>query len=345
VVSLLVTYRFQGHHSKLPFSYVSPDGTMGTVAPDVLPRLLPGSSSSTCGTALLEVCVGAYASPSKPLLVVDDEALANEMQQMLRICSAQKPGFTTDASFSSEVQAACRLSSEQRDEVLMDMGLALQQQHASGSTGCLLSQQEVGLKAAQLLSFACDMGWVRCASRLLPIAIRYQGGSLGIVKGEKLVASMDGCCSRADSSKAKFPAVEELSLIHRAVRSGNLLLVAGLLQWSQQYKMAVQARCPVEACLKVLDDECLGDCEPCTDECPQACSGAASCCPLQTAGCCSAAASAASPLPPLPLWVSNQRADVRGPGGLTPLHLAAFLRDARVAVVLLGNCPAAAFTR
>ncbi len=112
----------------------------------------------------------------------------------------------------------------------------------------------------------------------------------------------------AAHSVLSAPAQTGLTLMHRAVRSGSVAAVACLLR----HGSGMRRHHPP-----------LGSCDS---------ASAASDVTLPAADGVHAAAA----------WC---HADVRGPGGLTPLHLASLLEDASIALLLLARCPPSALTR
>jgi len=229
---------------------------------------LGARSAHRCGVAWLEVQRGAWLSAARPVLLVDDAAIAAEVSQL------RQPG--------------CRavLSSEEVECLVCDLGAVLA--HAPAAThkhkvdgSCCHTHDEpllagglphavVAHKARQLLVFACDMGWAAVAARVLPLATAQCSCASEVVAAVNQASPV--------SQRAGSQGVKGLSLLHRVVRSGNVALLQGVLHWGQVagYK-----------------------------------------------------------------W----RADRSGPGGITPLHLAALQDDAHILLALLDHAPAGAFTR
>lgn len=282
---------------------------------------------------MLEVCKGAYASPPRPLLLVDDEAMATEVRQLAacivpdgetqggpmtaaaaRAGGGGVGGRRSAGSRGGAGRRGCRLSPDEADALLLDLGLVLQHIQeeqettalASGDLGrqALAAAAQVSgldrpsllLKARRLLAFACDMGWVVVAARLMPLATsgcRSHAHAIQVINRASAASAptvprspplCGGLLPLPLPGKGK--GTGGLSLLHRAVRSGSTPLVAWLLQWS-------------------------------------------------TAAEAGGGGGAGS-------W----HADQRGPLGVTPLHLAALLEDGGVvAAMLLRHCPGGAFTR
>ncbi|KAG1672795.1 hypothetical protein FOA52_002783 [Chlamydomonas sp. UWO 241] len=287
-----------------------------------LPLGAGSSDGGGCGVAMLEVVQGAYAWSVRPLLVVDDAGLAAEVAQLASVttpatCAARAAREAAEAAEGGEGPCAnfpgWQLTPDQVDAVLVDLGLVLAHIGSCGSCGSgsgsgsgsagpdapaphghpRLPHACLTLKARRLLAFACDMGWACVAQRVLPIAMAPCGGASATVDAvhaattpspaRTLPSLVWAPASNSNSSpSAPHQSVGSsgagLSLLHRAVRSGSLSLVSGMLHWGLERGYA---------------------------------------------------------------W----RGDTAGPGGLTPLHLAALVEDARIAVLLLDHCPPGALTR
>ncbi|WIA40659.1 hypothetical protein OEZ86_004365 [Tetradesmus obliquus] len=152
----------------------------------------------------VEVARGAFLSQPRPVLVVADPLLAQE------VCALQ--------ALEGSV-----LSSSQVDALLLDLGLVLR--HISSSSGASTAPAAAGIghaaiaeKARRLIAFACDQGWVAVASAVLPLA-----SACGTCAHDIVAAIHDST------------AQDGLSLLHRAVRSGSPRLVAGLLAWGHDH--------------------------------------------------------------------------------------------------------------
>ena len=262
------------------------------------------------GVAMLELCKGAFASQPRPLLVVDDEALAAEVCQLAACIFPTAPeggaaaaaaalvGGRRSATVRTAGRGRCRMCPAEADALLMDLGLVLQhildeREPAAPASG--LDKASLQLKARRLLAFACDMGWVVVTARLMPLA------AAGCRSHAHAIQAIDRASASTPSAlrsplgahlwgeilpPGKGKEAGGLSLLHRAVRSGSAPLVAWLLQWSSTAYGGGK----------------------------------------EVTGC----------------W----RADRRGPLGVTPLHLAALLEDGGVvATMLLRHCPGGAFNR
>ena len=261
---------------------------------------------------MLELCKGAFASPPRPLLVVDDEALAAEVCQLAACIVPTAPdggaaaaaatlvGGRRSAMVRATGRGGCRMIPAEADALLMDLGLVLQhiqdEQEEPTAPGSALDRASLQLKARRLLAFACDMGWVAVTARLMPLAAAgCRSNSQAIQAIDRASASPPFAALRSPHMrggllppwyKGEGAGGDSLSLLHRAVRSGSAPLVAWLLQWSST-----------------------------ADEGGK-----------EGTGC----------------W----RADRRGPLGVTPLHLAALLEDGGVvATMLIRHCPGGAFNR
>lgn len=174
--------------------------------------------ASVAGAALLwvEVSKGAFLSEAQPVLVVQEAALAEEVAQLGELAEGQ-------------------LSAAQRTSLLVDLSLVLQHIHAganscgsgahagtgAGSGGGLrhapgLSHHAIADKARRLLAFAADRGLAALAAAVLPLASAACDCAADIVAAIHASTAQDG-----------------LSLLHRAVRSGSLPLVTGMLAWGR----------------------------------------------------------------------------------------------------------------
>jgi len=173
-----------------------------------------------CGVATVECSRGVYAYPPRPLLVVDSDELAMEVQQLSDCVT--KPSQGSDNA--QDGRARWSLDQAQVDAVLVDLGLVLS--HLGGNDGHVdvLPLDMMCLKARRLLAFACDMGWYAVAQRVLPLAMRIYGNA----------------SSTVDAVDAAVPC-GGLSLLHRAARSGSLPLVHGMLHWGFAHGYAWRA--------------------------------------------------------------------------------------------------------
>ncbi|GIL66303.1 hypothetical protein Vafri_19898 [Volvox africanus] len=172
-----------------------------------------------CGPAWVEVTRGAYLSPAKQLLVARDEALVDEINKL-------------DVRNGPLHQGTVEL-------LLQDMAVVLQ--HIAGEPGARaqLPHSAIALKARRLLAFACDMGWAAVASAVLPLACASCSCAAEIVAAIH-AASVPSSSSAATGDK------RGLTLLHRAVRSGSIPLLAGMLAWgdSHGYRWRVDAAGP-----------------------------------------------------------------------------------------------------
>lgn len=146
-----------------------------------------------CGTALVELSCGSVLTNSKPIMVVDDPAVAAEINRL----SVEK----------------LERGQEELDSLLVDLGLVFQHLSGQAAVGC--GTTILAEKARRTLAFACDMGWVHVAAKVLPLA------SCKCSCAADVVAAIHASTTRYDG----------LSLLHRAVRSGSLELVKGVLNW------------------------------------------------------------------------------------------------------------------
>lgn len=81
-----------------------------------------------------------------------------------------------------------------------------------------MDHHTIATKARRLLAFACDLGWAAVASRVLPLA------TAKCSCANEMVAAIHASTSSQPGG---------LSLLHRAVRSGNLALIQGMLHWGK----------------------------------------------------------------------------------------------------------------
>ncbi|KXZ55451.1 hypothetical protein GPECTOR_2g1000 [Gonium pectorale] len=171
------------------------------------------------GPVWVEVTRGAYLSPAKQLLVARDEALVDEISKL-------------------DVRNG-PLSSETVDVLIQDLALVLQ--HIAGEAGVTaqLPHAAIALKARRLLAMACDMGWAAVASAVLPLACARCSCAA------EMVAAIHAASVPSSGAGAGGDA-RGLTLLHRAVRSGSIPLLAGVLAWgdSHGYRWRVDAAGP-----------------------------------------------------------------------------------------------------
>ncbi|KAG2485925.1 hypothetical protein HYH03_015369 [Edaphochlamys debaryana] len=211
-----------------------------------------------CGPVWVEVSRGAYLSPAKQLLVARDEVLVEELNK-LDVRGGPIPTHVVEA-------------------LMQDMAIVLQ--HIAGQPGVAaqLPHAAVALKARRLLAMACDMGWAAVASAVLPLACARCSCAAEMVAAIHAASVPSAAAAGAAAGSEKEKDSRGLTLLHRAVRSGSIPLLAGMLAWGDSHGYR---------------------------------------------------------------W----RVDAAGPAGITPLHLAAMLDDARVGLLLLDHCGwPAAFT-
>ncbi|GIL93032.1 hypothetical protein Vretimale_19071 [Volvox reticuliferus] len=177
-----------------------------------------------CGPAWVEVTRGAYLSPAKQLLVARDEALVDEINKL-------------DVRNGPLRQDTVEL-------LLQDMAMVLQHIAGEPGAGSQLSHAAIALKARRLLAFACDMGWAAVASAVLPLACASCSCAAEIVAAIH-AASVPSSPSAAAAASATGDK-RGLTLLHRAVRSGSIPLLAGMLAWgdSHGYRWRVDAAGP-----------------------------------------------------------------------------------------------------
>jgi len=261
---LEVNVRYQGQGRRL-VPRPSEDGRQACVT---LPPL------QGVGVANVEIVRGAFMSVCRPVLVVDDPAIAQEIRELEGVpneteTTAAAAAGSKCGDAGAEVAAGSsgrhrnlqpRLTTAGREALLIDLALVLRHAAKVGPPG--MSREVVATKARRILAFACDMGWPNVAQRVLPVAM------LGCPSARELVSALQRVASPHCG----------LSLLHRTVRSGSLAMLQGLMIWGRQHNYS---------------------------------------------------------------W----HGDMSGPGGITPLHLAALLGDAHIVLVLLNCCPPNAFTR
>ncbi|GFR47637.1 hypothetical protein Agub_g9379 [Astrephomene gubernaculifera] len=183
-----------------------------------------------CGPVWLEVSRGAYLSPAKQLLVAKDAALVEEINRL-------------DVRHGP-------LRAELVELLLQDLALVLQ--HIAGQPGVAsqLPHAAIALKARRLLAMACDMGWAAVASAVLPLACASCSCAAEMVAAihAASVPSAAAAAAAATTSAGAAPTADKrgLSLLHRAVRSGSIPLLAGMLAWgdSHGYRWRVDAAGP-----------------------------------------------------------------------------------------------------
>jgi len=186
------------------------DGRGGGACAAVVPHL------DGCGVATVECSRGMHWH-ARPLLVVDSDELAAEVQQ-LAACVAE-PLAGEDAR-----RPRWHLDEAQVDTVLVDLGLVLSHLNGFGAAAAALPVDALCLKACRLLALACDMGWCAVAQRILPLAMRTYGSASGAVDAVDAAAPRGG-----------------LSLLHRAARSGSLPLLHRMLHWGAAHSYAWRA--------------------------------------------------------------------------------------------------------
>jgi hypothetical protein len=148
----------------------------------------------------VDACQWGFLSNPVPLLLMDDPQLAAELNSL-----------------------AGRLEQQLCEELLQELALALQQgqQAAAGAA----AREQV---AGRLLALACDMGLAALVARLLPVAL---GPAAAAAAAEpRAQAAADAAATALEYS---FEGQEELSLLHRAVRSGSVGAVRALLHWGR----------------------------------------------------------------------------------------------------------------
>lgn len=147
--------------------------------------------AAACDVLWLEVARGAWLSEPRPLLLVRDAGLAEEVCGLEGVVRggrhARAPPSQGAASKAvnpaeSAVPGAPagpvrRLSQEDVDAVVADLGLVLQHAGAVRAHARAASMGPdarthamVAHKARRLLLFACDMGWACVAACMLPLA-------------------------------------------------------------------------------------------------------------------------------------------------------------------------------
>jgi|APGre2960657404_1045060.scaffolds.fasta_scaffold25230_2 hypothetical protein len=117
-------------------------------------------------------------------------------------------------------RAPASMTPERTARLLVDLGAVLQhaQGGAAGPPLTRLAHADLATKARRLLAFAVDMGWPATAARMLPLACA-------------------GCACSADvvASIHRANPCDGLNLVHRAVRSGSLPVLRGLLAWGEHH--------------------------------------------------------------------------------------------------------------
>ncbi|KXZ54384.1 hypothetical protein GPECTOR_5g462 [Gonium pectorale] len=206
-----VIMRWGAKHVKLPLQPVSPNRALVHVP--ALPDI--------CGPVWVEVGRGALLSEAQQLLVVRDEALAEEINKL-------------DARDSP-------LPTGRVEALLRDLALVLQ--HISGEQGAALQlpHTAIATKARRLLAVACDMGWAAVASAVLPLACARCSCAAEMVAAIHAAAGEPATATGAEGADPRG-----LSLLHRAVRGGSVPLLAGMLAWgdSHGYRWPVDAAGP-----------------------------------------------------------------------------------------------------
>lgn len=122
--------------------------------------------------------------------------------------------------------------------LLQDMAIVLQ--HIAGQPGAAaqLPHASIALKARRLLAIACDMGWAAVAAAVLPLACARCSCAT------EMVAAIHAASVPLSASSGAGK--RGLTLLHRAVRSGSIPLLAGMLAWgdSHGYRWRVDAAGP-----------------------------------------------------------------------------------------------------
>lgn len=184
-----------------------PDGAADNLAPPPLSlRARVTLPKGRCSVVWVEVSRGAFLCGARPLLVVDDAALAQDVCRL--------------SALEGEV-----LSSDQVDALLLDLALVLGHMAAPlpadvrGSAAGLAGQlghAAIATKARRLLAWAADQGWRAVAAAVLPLA-----------------EACGACAADVVAAVQGSSAADGLSLLHRAVRGGCPALVQGVLQWGE----------------------------------------------------------------------------------------------------------------
>ena len=341
--------RFRGQQAKgtlIP----SPDGTS---AASPLPALLNGEGSPLppapasagpasasaplpaprccIGVAMVEVCKGAYASPPCPLLVVDDPAVAEEVCGLASCVGECGAGEGTGAEAAGRRWPRLWISQSQADDILVDLGLVLQHlQHlqqvgtrnipADQPGAATLDESALRLKARRLLSLACDMGWPSLVSRLLPFA------------------AADG----SDASSSREAAIELIDSVSHAPSlpattggGGGGAVAQGLPTDPPLHRPPASHVYHSSITRRLLDPLTAPPSPPGDNRVTLLHRAVRSRCPATVSE--------------LLRWGEREghtwRGDRRGPAGLTPLHLAACLERADVALMLMERSPPSSFTR
>jgi hypothetical protein len=195
----------------------------------------PAPGSGGARLVWVEVARGAFHSAARPLLVVDDPAIAAEVAGLAARAGGLAPsqvdallvdlslvlqhigqGAATADGGSTGAAAAPLPAGAGR---CCEGGAACRPSHAAGAAACPgLSHHAIVEKARRLLAFACDMGWASVAAAVLPLAGARCACAADIVAAIHEATAHDG-----------------LSLLHRAVRSGSLPLVRGMLEWGARH--------------------------------------------------------------------------------------------------------------
>ncbi|KAI8476194.1 MAG: SBP domain-containing protein, partial [Monoraphidium minutum] len=180
----------------------------------------------------VEAARGAFHSGARPLLVVEDPQIAAELTKLeglaLRgaIAPRQVDALLLDLSLvlqhvgreaaAAGAEAAAAAGGDAR---CCAGGGGCSPSHAAGAASCPgLSHHDIVEKARRLLAFACDMGWAGVAAAVLPLA------GARCACAADIVAAIHGATAH-----------DGLSLLHRAVRSGSLAMVQGVLAWGARH--------------------------------------------------------------------------------------------------------------
>ena len=136
------------------------------------------------------------------------------------------------------------LAPEAVDCLLVDLGLVLQHIAGEPSLAVHMAHTTISLKARRLLATACDMGWAAVATAVLPLACAKCACAAEMVAAihastcTATAADMAGSSSNLQAKEAAGApggSGNSLSLLHRAVRSGSLPLLSGMLAWGEAH--------------------------------------------------------------------------------------------------------------
>jgi hypothetical protein len=143
------------------------------------------------------------------------------------------------------------------EALLQDLGLVLQHMAAAAEAGVelprgagglagLLPHAAVALKARRLLAMACDCGWSATAAAVLPLACAHCACAADMVAAIHAAAVPSPAAAAAPGCAEPAREWRGLTLLHRAVRSGSVALLAGVLAWGDAhgYRWRVDAQGP-----------------------------------------------------------------------------------------------------